>query len=195
MTGPAGPPTNPMLNPQRSSGLLRPELRYLAIGRIARPHGVQGELSVVILTDFSERFAELEWVFIGDEFQAEPYRLIGHRWHKQHVLLTLEGITDRLLAEPLARQLVQIPIEAAMDLPDGEYYLYQLMGLQVVTVTGETLGEIVEIIETGANDVYVVRSGDDVSSTEILLPAIPDVVKTVDLAQQQMTVELIDGLI
>ncbi len=195
MTGPAGPPDNPLHNPQQSSGPLRPELRYLAIGRIARPHGIHGELSVVVLTDFPERFAALEWVFIGDQFQATPYRLTGYRWHKQHVLLSLEGITDRLLAEALAGQLVQIPIEAAMDLPDGEYYLYQLVGLQVVTAAGETVGEIVEIIETGANDVYVVRAGSDALPPEILLPAIPDVVKAVDLARQQMTVELIDGLI
>ncbi|GAB4422843.1 MAG: ribosome maturation factor RimM [Anaerolineae bacterium] len=150
---------------------------------------------MVILTDFPERFAKLEWVFIGDEYQAEPYRLVGHRWHKQHVLLSLEGVTDRLLAETLAGQLVQIPIEAAMDLPDGEYYLYQLMGLQVVTAAGDPLGQIVDIIETGANDVYVVRSAEGDSPGEILLPAIPDVVKAVDLERQQMTVELIDGLI
>jgi 16S rRNA processing protein RimM len=175
-----------------NSGLSQPEFRYLAIGRVVRAHGVRGELSVAVMTDFPERFAETEWVYLGNETEATPYRLEKHRWHKDNVLLTLAGVATRTEAERLAGQLVQVPLEEAMPLPEGSYYLYQLMGLQVYTVDDELLGTITSIIETGANDVYVVTNTNGV---EVLLPAIPDVVKSVEIEQKRMTVALIEGLI
>ena len=175
-----------------NSGLQEPEFRYLAIGRVVRAHGVRGELSVAVLTDFPERFETTEWVDLGNEFEAEPYRLKKHRWHKQNVLLTLAEVNDRTQAEQLTGLLVQVPVEDAMPLPEGGYYLYQIMGLTVVTVQGDTLGVVSDILETKANDVYVVsRPGQK----EALLPAIPDVIKSVDLEKGQIMVELIDGLI
>jgi 16S rRNA processing protein RimM len=101
-------------------------------------------------------------------------------------------VTTRTQAEQLRGQLVQIPIEEAIPLPEGSYYHYQLLGLQVATAAGEILGVVTEILETGANDVYVVQNRDQ---AEILLPAIPDVVKAIDLEKGQMIVELLDGLI
>lgn len=193
MTGPSGPKNQNAIKPkQTSSGIQRPELRYLAIGRIVRAHGVRGEVSVTILTDFPERFETIEWVFIGDEFEAEAYRLESYRWHKQNVLLTLAGVTDRLAADKLRGQLVQVPFEEAMPLPEGDFYLFELIGLQVFTVAGEYLGVIEEILETGANDVLVVKTQ---AQAEILLPSIPDVVKSVEPDAGRVLVELIDGLI
>lgn len=157
-----------------------------------RAHGVRGEVSVTILTDFPERFETIEWVFIGDEFEAEAYRLESYRWHKQNVLLTLAGVTDRLAADKLRGQLVQVPFEEAMPLPEGDFYLFELIGLQVFTVAGEYLGVIEEILETGANDVLVVKTQ---AQAEILLPSIPDVVKSVEPDAGRVLVELIDGLI
>ncbi len=157
-----------------------------------RAHGVRGEVSVTILTDFPERFETIEWVFIGDEFEAEAYRLESYRWHKQNVLLTLAGVTDRLAADKLRGQLVQVPFEEAMPLPEGDFYLFELVGLQVFTVAGEYLGVIEEILETGANDVLVVKTQ---TQAEILLPSIPDVVKSVEPDAGQVIVELIAGLI
>jgi 16S rRNA processing protein RimM len=87
---------------------------------------------------------------------------------------------------------VQVPIEEATPLPEGSYYLFQLVGLEVITTEEEHLGTITEILETGANDVYVVR-GD--KKQEILIPAVADVVKAVDLEKGQIIVELIEGLI
>lgn len=177
---------------QVSSGSLQPEFRFLAIGRVIRAHGVKGEVSVGVLTDFPERFETTEWIYLGDEFEATAYRLEKHRWHKKNVLLTLAGITDRNQAEQLKGQLVQVPLEEAMPLPEGSYYLYQLIGLRVITTDGNNLGSMVDIIETGANNVYVVKKD---GQPEILLPAIPDVVKSIDIEQGQMVVDLIDGLI
>jgi 16S rRNA processing protein RimM len=195
VTGPTGPlktVKKEERGPDKSSDSLRSELRYLAIGQVVRAHGVRGEISVTVLTDFPERFATTDWVYLGDEAEAEPYRLEKYRWHKQHVLLSLAGVTTRTQAEQLRGQLVQIPIEEAIPLPEGSYYHYQLLGLQVATAAGEILGVVTEILETGANDVYVVQNRDQ---AEILLPAIPDVVKAIDLEKGQMIVELLDGLI
>ncbi len=178
--------------PGKSSGSPQPELRYLAVGRVVRAHGIRGEISATVLTDFPERFETTEWIYLGNEFAAEAYRLEKYRWHKKNILLTLTGVTDRTQAEQLQGQFVQVPIEEAITLPEGSYYLYQLIGLQVVTTDNKVLGKIVDILETGANDVYVVK-GDE--SRQILLPAIPDVVKSIDMERSLITVELIDGLI
>ncbi len=190
MSGPAGPiKDNPP--PKRSSGLPQPELLYLAIGRVVRAHGLRGELSVTVLTGFPERFETTEWVYLGNSVDPAPYRLESFRWHQTHILLTLAGVNNRTEAEKFKGQLVQVPIEEAVVLPAGTYYLHQLIGLKVVTTTGQPLGVVVEILETGANDVYVVEN----QGRQLLLPAIADVVKAVDLDQAQITVELIDGLV
>lgn len=191
MTGPSGPTNKTAQGGSRGSGLQQPELRYLAIGKVIRAHGVRGEISVTVLTEFPERFASTEWVYLGNEFEADPYQLEGYRWHKRKVLLKLAGVTDRTQAEQLKGQFVQIPLENAMPLPEGSYYLYQLLGLEVVTTDGNVLGPIVDIIETGANDVYVV----DNEQRQILLPAIPDVVQSVDLEEGRMLIKVIEGLI
>jgi 16S rRNA processing protein RimM len=146
---------------------------------------------VAVLTDFPERFETTEWVFLGNEFEAVPYRLQSFRRHKQNVLLTLEGVTNRTEAERLKGQLVQVPLEEAVPLPEGSYYLYQLIGLKVENTSGNFLGMIKDVLETGANDVYVV----ELEGKELLLPAIPDVVKNVDIVRGIMVVHLIDGLI
>lgn len=175
----------------RSSGLPEPELRYLAIGKVVRAHGLRGEISVAVLTEFPDRFDTTEWVYLGNEFEATPYRLQRFRWHQKNILLTLAGVTDRSQAEKLRGQLVQVPLAEAVPLPEEAYYFYQLIGLAVITTTGEALGSVVDIIETGANDVYVVEQ----AGRQILLPAIDEVIQSIDLEAGVMVVQLIDGLI
>jgi 16S rRNA processing protein RimM len=113
------------------------------------------------------------------------------RWHKDRILLTLQGCEDRTTAEGLRGLLVQIPIEEAMSLPEDEYYPYELIGLDVMTVEGEELGRLSEVIFTNANEVYVVVG----PRGQILLPAIADVIDHVDLDTGQMVVRLIEGLV
>lgn len=191
MAGPSGPTQKNRGEDSGSSGMRQPELRYLAIGRVIRAHGLRGELSVTVLTDFPERFETTKWVYLGNEFEATSYRVQSFRWHQQNVLLTLEGVTDRTQAERLKGQLVQVPVEEAMPLPDGSYYLYQLIGLKVEDTAGQFLGTVKDVLETGANDVYVIER----EGRELLLPAIPDVIKQVNIAQGIMVVHLLDGLI
>jgi 16S rRNA processing protein RimM len=161
----------------------------LAIGRIVRPWGVRGEVKVEILTDWPERFALLEYVYLGEE--AVPYRLERFRLHQGYALLKLAGCDDRNAAESLRGQVVQVPREKAILLDEGEYYVYQIEGLEVWTDEGEFLGRVVEVLFTGSNEVYVVRG----LRGEVLIPAIADVVLEVDLEGGRLVVRLVDGLI
>jgi 16S rRNA processing protein RimM len=167
------------------------EPRFIAIGRIIRAHGLRGELTVEVLTDFPERFDTIEAVYVGDSQQADAWAVAATRWHRERVLLTLEGCADRTTAEGLRGLLIQVPIEEAMTLPEDEYYPYQLVGLDVVTTDGEDLGRLSEVIFTNANEVYVVTGPRD----QILLPAIADVIEQVDLEAGQMIVRLTEGLV
>jgi len=167
------------------------EPRFVAIGRIIRPHGVRGEVAIEVLTDFPERFDTVEVVYLGNELEAEAWRVKATRWHKDHVLLALHGCPDRTAADKLRGLLVQVPIEEAMPLSEGEYYVHELVGLDVVTVEGEDLGRISDVLFTHANDVYVVVG----PRGQILLPAIAEVVERIDLTAGQMVVRLMDGLV
>ncbi len=167
------------------------EPRFVAIGRIVQPHGVRGEVSVEVLTDFPERFDTIEVVYLGNASEAEARQVKAARWHQNRVLLSFEGCEDRTAAEELRGLLVQVPIEETMPLPEGEYYAHDLIGLDVLTVEGEALGRVNDILFTGANEVYVVVG----PRGQILLPAIADVVERIDLSAGQIVVRLLDGLV
>jgi 16S rRNA processing protein RimM len=167
----------------------QPEPRFLAIGRIVRPHGVRGEVQMEILTDYPEHVADIPAVYVGP--QRHRYEVKRARLHKKRLLLHLKGINDRDAAETLRGQLVEVAIEDAVPLEVDEYYEFQLVGLDVETEEGQELGELVGILDTmGANDVYVVHG----LYGEILLPAIEDVVREVDLEAGRMIVHLLPGL-
>jgi len=163
--------------------------KYLVIGRVFKPWGVRGEVKIEILTEFPERFASLRTVFLGDD--AKPFLVDGARLHGNAALLKFKGIDRPEQAEALRDKIVQIALEDAVKLPKGKLYLYQLIGLRVVTVEGKLLGEIKDVLDTGANDVYVVNDG----VCEILIPAIEEVVKGVSLERGEVTILLMEGLI
>ena len=163
--------------------------RFLIIGRVLKPWSYRGEIKVEILTDFPERFASLRNVFLGDD--AKPFSVARTHLHGNAVLIKLDGIDSTDAAAKLRNQLVQVAVEDAVSLPSGKVFLYQLIGVRVRTVDGRALGEIADVIDTGANDVYIVRDG----TREILLPAIPNVVKEINLDRGEMVVELIEGLV
>lgn len=170
-----------------------PEPRYLTVGRILRPHGVRGELCVEIITDYPERLGEHTCLCLAspnspDVVQCYPVERL--RQHGGVLLLKLGGCDDRDAADALRSMLVQIPLEEAVPLEEGEYYHFQLIGVSVETESGEHLGRVVEVLETGANDVYVVRG----PLGEVLLPAVDDVVLELDLESRQMIVHLLPGL-
>ncbi|MGQ9584175.1 MAG: ribosome maturation factor RimM [Anaerolineae bacterium] len=162
---------------------------YLAIAQIVAPHGVRGEVRAAILTEFPERFGLLKEVYLGEE--GRPVPLERHRFHRGQVVLKLRGCDTRDQAEGLRGVLVQVPLSEAMPLPEGAYYVHQVLGLKGWTEGGEFLGEVVEVLETGANDVYVFRGGP---WGEILVPALESVVLELDPEQGRMLIRLPPGL-
>ncbi len=169
----------------------RQQPQYLIIGRVLKAWGYRGELKIEILTDFPERFASLRTVYLGDDaksFSVERARLHG----KNAAVLKLTGVDSPEAAAKLRDQFVQVRTAEAVPLPEGKLYLYQLVGLKVTTVAGDFLGEVTDVLDTaGANDVYVVSG----NGREILLPAIPQVIKQINIEEGSMVVEPLEGLL
>jgi len=168
--------------------------QYMEIGTIVNTHGVKGEFKVIPSTDDVTRYELLDNVLVevGDELIEFPIESV--RYFKQFVLLKLKGIDDMTKAERFKTYVLKIPRELALPLDDNEYYIGDLYNMKVVTEDGEDLGEIVDILFTAANDVYVVKDSSSSSSKEILIPAIKDCIKDVNLKENIMTVHLLEGL-
>ncbi len=175
-------------NRAASSGFRRSIPAYLQIAVILAPFGVKGEVKVSIETEFPERFAQLRRVFVGPDHQ--PYEIESFRRHGEFGLLKLVGV-DCNGAEKLRDLSVEIPTSEAVPLKPGEYYVYQVEGLRVLTEDGQDLGRVAEVLFTGSNQVYVVQGPQG----EILLPALQGVVLEIDLAQERMTVRIPAGLL
>jgi 16S rRNA processing protein RimM len=178
-----------MADTKKNSGSPNGEPVYLVIGFLRRPHGVYGEIVMDLHTDFPERLKRGKKVLVGEEHKLLV--LEGIRAHQKGVLVKFNGIENSEEAGKLRNTWVYIKASEAPPLPDGQIYQYELFGFQVVDENDNSLGELVEIIETGANDVYVVRSE---SGKEILLPAIPSVILDLDAGRRLMRVHLLEGL-
>ena len=168
---------------------------YLLLGEVLRPHGLRGELRIRLLTDYPERIAELEKVYLADNpepSKATPYHVEGMRMNGDFGLLKLREIPDRTQAERYRGLYVLVDIEHAVPLEEDEFYLYQLIGLRVDTSDGEMLGTLVEVLETGANDVYIV---DSERYGEILIPVTSETIVKTDVDAGVMIVRLPDGLL
>lgn len=173
----------------------REQPKYLLIGEILRPHGVRGELRLRVLTDYPERISKLKSVFIGKDPYAPNLRSFdvqAVRFHQGYALLTVKQIADRTQAEDYRGLFVMVDIEHAVPLEDDEIYVYELIGMTVETDTGETLGEIIEVLETGANDVYIV---DSVKYGEILIPVTDDTLIKTDTDTNRVIMKLPNGLL
>jgi 16S rRNA processing protein RimM len=158
------------------------------IGRILGAVGLTGDVRAQVLTDFPERFGMLRTVHVGDNLR--PYRVEGATLDGDQVVLHLTGVNDAAAAQALRNADLQVPIAEAMPLERDQYFWHQIEGLAVWTEEGEYLGRVTEVLRTGSNDVYVVETGD----RELLLPAIDEVIRDVDLARQRLTVHLLPGL-
>lgn len=163
---------------------------WLVIGRVKGPHGVRGEVRVEILTDFPERFQAVSRLYIGDAHTPRDVERV--RFTPKGALLKLGGIDSRETAGFLARSYVALPEAELPPLPAGSFHHHQIKGLAVYTEDDRYLGNVAEIITTGSNDVYIVR---DEENGEILLPAITEVVRSIDLETRRITVHLIPGLV
>lgn len=158
---------------------------FLAVGRIYRPHGIKGEMVMEVLTGFPERLHPGKDVFVGDAHETVKIRSL--RGHNKALLISFHGIFSPEEASRFRNALVFITAADLPDLPEGEYYHHELIGMTVSDEAGKVLGELVNVLETGANDVYEIKTPQ---GNELLLPAIADVVQEVNPNQQTMVVRL-----
>ena len=178
---PARRPKQP--RPQPTIPERTPDPDRLIVGRIVAAQGAHGDFRMAVLASHPEHLKEIAAVYLGDEPEAR--RLLRVRFRGDEALLRVEGLTSPADVVERRGRLVRIDRAAAPALPEGEYYHYQLIGLDVVDTEGRALGRLAEIIETGANDVYVVIGPEG----ELLFPAIEEVVREVDLAVGRIVVK------
>jgi len=178
-----------MADKKKISGSPDGEPVYLTVGFLRRPHGLQGEIVMDLHTNFPERMKSGRKLFVGEEHQ--PMTLTSVRPHQTGLLVKFKGIETPEDAGLHRNQWVYVKRSDVPSLPAGQIYQYELIGFQVLDESDQPLGELVEILETGANDVYVVR---DHSGKEILLPAIPSVILDVEAGARLMRVHLLEGL-
>ena len=163
---------------------------YLVVGEILKPFGFRGEVKIKLITDYPANLIKQKTVYIGDK--ARAFQVERARLHSQYILMKFIGFDTDTSVAKLRGELVQIPQANAAKLKKNQYFHHQIIGLNAVTTSGEPLGVVEEILETGANDIYLVRTPAD---KEILLPAIKSVIKKIDLDTKTITVELIPGLV
>ena len=163
------------------------ELDFITIGHITAPLGFKGKVKVQIETIFPQRFSPGEKVFIN----GQPMTITDASWQRDRVILKFSTIDRAEDARQLRGKSIEIPRSQAQPLPEDQYYYFQLIGLEVRTTGGEPLGEIKEILTGESNDTYVVQG----TKGEFLIPAIEDVVRSVDLERGFMEIEPIAGLL
>lgn len=166
---------------------------FITIGKILTTHGNKGELKVLPLTDFPERFQIGDHVLLDLDGQLTEYHISSVRYHRQWVILGFAEIEDMSMAEELRGVLIKVPVEQVHPLPEGHYYVFQLVGLPVYTQEGDFLGNLKDVFPTGSNDVYQIQHPE--TGREILLPALKECVKSIDLENRRMVVKLLPGLI
>lgn len=155
---------------------------FIAVGFLRRSHGVTGEMIMDVLTDFPGRLRNRE-VFLGEK--KLPSRIRNVREHNKAVIVRLEGSSSPEEAAAFRNSYVYVRADQLPTLPDGEYYHHELLGLLVVTEDGRELGRLEQILETGANDVYLVRQPD---GGELLFPAVEDVIVAFDMERGKIVV-------
>lgn len=169
-------------------------MHYYEIGKIVNTHGIKGEVRVLPVTDFAEeRFQVGNTVYLFKDDNAQPIEveIASVRTHKQFELLTFVGYENINLVEKFKGYQVKISEAQQEELEEGVYYHHQIIGLDVYDQNNHLVGQIAEIMETGANDVWVVKRHD---KKELLLPAIPDVIQEIDLADHKVLVDIPEGL-
>lgn len=167
------------------------EKDFLAVGKIVNTHGIRGELRVIPMTSDVSRFDYLLYTWIRVDGRLQEFRVTQVRYHKQFVLVKLQGIDNMTDAEALKGCELLVDRQNARPLEEDEYFICDLIGMKVYE-EDKLLGELTEVLQTGSNDVYVV-TGED--RKEVLIPALKWVVTQVDLENKRMQVKLPEGLL
>jgi 16S rRNA processing protein RimM len=166
------------------------EPEYLVVGYLRRPHGLHGEILMEVYTDFPERLKPGSEVYIGDSYQK--VLIAGSRYHNEGLLIKFQDFETPEQVGRYRNQSVYVSAADRPALPEGQYYHHELIGFKVVDEKDESIGTLMEIVQTGANDVYVVRQAD---GREVLLPVISSVVIAVETGNRQIRIRPIPGLL
>jgi 16S rRNA processing protein RimM len=164
----------------------------IEIGKVVKSKGLKGRIKAASFSESQELLASLKEVFIGREaHNSTRFAVRKITPNGNFFLLDLDGVESRDASDVLAGRYIFVPSDVLKDLPEGEYYWKDIIGLEVITEeSGRSLGRIENIMATGSNDVYVCSDG----KSEILLPAIPEVIREIDIEKGTMVVKLIEGL-
>ena len=157
--------------------------KRVTIGKVGAAHGIHGEMRIIPLTDFTERFATMKEVMVGDEL----LHIESCKYHKQYVLMKFKEYPIREDAMRLTGKLLTVDRSEAAPLAEGEYYTFDIIGLTVYDRGGKELGQVENVLRTGSNDVYQTRRID---GGELLIPALKAVVKEIDVAGGRMVVDM-----
>ncbi len=167
-------------------------LPNLEIGQIVNTFGIKGMVKVKPFTDDIRRFDELKTVYVEKNSNQTEYEIEEVKYHKDMVLIKFKGIDKVEQAEMLRNSYLTVSRDSVEKLEEGRYYIVDLLGLEVYTDEQILLGTLEDIFNTGSNDIYVVK---DKQGKQILLPAIQDVIKQIDIENKKIIVHLLPGLI
>ncbi|NLL72851.1 MAG: ribosome maturation factor RimM [Clostridiales bacterium] len=165
---------------------------YLRVGVISSTHGIRGEVKVYPTTDDSKRFEDLKEVILDTGKEYMPLEISRVRYFKNLVILKFKDIDNINDIEKYKGKDLLVSRENALELKEGEYFIFDLIDSEVITEDGSKLGVLAEVLTTAANDVYVVKTDNN---KEILLPAIDECILDVDIDNKKITVHLMDGLL
>lgn len=167
--------------------------RLFNIGKIVNTHGTHGEVKIVRITDFEERFEPGNTVFAAGQDQPPiPLTIESHRQHKGFDLLKFKNRNHINDIEDLKGVYLKIDQSQLTELEENEYYYHEIIGCDVLTLDKEKIGTVTEILSPGANDVWVVKQ---THGKEVLIPYIEDVVKEIHIEEQKIIIEPMEGLL
>lgn len=166
-------------------------MNLLEVGKIVNTHGLRGEVKVVSWTDYPEVFEDIECVYLKKKNDYERLDIKGIKYQKGNLIIKFSQIQDINQAEKYKNQVIYAEREMLGELPEGVYYIADLIGLDVITDEGEKLGVIADVFNTGSNDIYEVKRE---GKKNLLLPVIDEVVLDIDLENKRVTVHMMEGL-
>ena len=166
--------------------------KQLQVGVISSTHGVRGEVKVFPTTDDVTRFRQLKKVYLDTGREMLPLEIQNVKFFKQFAILKFKGIDNINDIEKYKGKSLMIDREDAVDLDEDEYFIADMIGMKVFTEDGSEFGTLKEVMETGANDVYIIDSPEH---GEVLIPAIKECILDVDMEEERMTIHLMEGLV
>ena len=166
-------------------------MEFLEVGKIINTHGLRGDVKIVTWTDYPEDFEEIDKVYIKRKTGDEVLTISNVKYQKNNIIVKFKEIADINEAEKYKNLVVWADRDDLPELPEGAHYIADLIGLDVVDEGGNEIGKLVDVFNTGANDIYDVKRN---GKKNLLLPVIDEVVKDIDLDAKKITVHVMEGL-